>query len=131
MMGNCLNCGIEFQAKRKTKEFCGTTCRVTHWEKNNAGDLVGKPTTVRERHMVELVRKMTTYSFGVLHHLETIGIGKERLGELHFGRLKELTDLVMDRVVQEVSKRMEQEENLKKKAAAKKKKAVGESPNKG
>jgi hypothetical protein len=120
-----------YQAKRKTKEFCGTTCRVAHWEKNNAGDLIGKATTARERHMVELVRKMTTYSWGVLHHLETLGIGKERLGELHFGRLNELTELVMDEVVQEVSKRMDQEQTLKKKAAGKKKKAVGDSPSKG
>ncbi len=81
--------------------------------------------------MVGLARKMTTYSFGLLHHLETLGIGKERLGELHFGRLNELSDLVMDEVVQEVSKRMDQEEILKKKAAGKKKKAVGESPSKG
>lgn len=131
MIGNCLNCGIEFQAKRKTKVFCGTTCRTAHWEKNNAGDLIGKATTARERHMVKLVRKMTTYSIGVLHRLETLGIGKERLGDLHFSRLNELTDLVMDGVVQEVSKRMDQEDELKDKAAEKKKKAVGQSPSLG
>lgn len=81
--------------------------------------------------MVELTRKATTYSWGLLHHLEALGIGRERLGELYFSRLNELTDLVMDGVVQEVSKRMDQEENRKKKAAEKKKKTVGESPSKG
>ncbi|MBB4603585.1 hypothetical protein HNQ93_004212 [Hymenobacter luteus] len=74
---------------------------------------------------------MTTYSIGVLHHLETLGIGKERLGDLHFGRLNELTDLVMDGVVQEVSKRMQQEDELKDKVAEKKKKAVGQSLSNG
>ena len=131
MTGNCLNCGIEYQAKRKTKEFCGTTCRVAHWEKNNVGDLIGKATTARERHMVGLIRKMTTYAYGLQHHLEGLGIGKERLGELHFGRLDELNYLVMDEVVQEVSKRMDQEQILKKKAVGKTKKAVGKSPSLG
>ena len=131
MTGNCLNCGIEYQAKRKTKEYCGPTCRVAHWEKNNAGDLIGKATTERERHMAGLIRKMTTYSYGLQHHLGGLGIGRERLGELHFGRLNELTDLVMDKVVQEVTKRIDQEEILKKKAEAKKKKAEGKSPSKG
>lgn len=131
MTGNCLNCGIEYQAKRKTKEFCNGTCRTAYWEKNNGGDLIGKPTTARERHMVELIRKMTTYSYGLQHHLGGLGIGRERLGELHFGRLDELNYMVMDEVVQEVTKRIDQEEILKKKAEARKNKAEGKSPSLG
>jgi len=131
MKGNCLNCGVEFEAKRKTKEYCKTTCRVARWEKNNAGDLIGKSTTERERHMVGLIRKISTYAFGLGIHLEGLGIGKERLGEMYSGRLGELTELVGDRVVQEVSKRIDQEEILKKKAAEKKKKGSGDSTSKG
>ena len=81
--------------------------------------------------MVGLIRKMTTYSYGLLHHLEGLGFGKERLGELHFGRLNELNGLVSDEVVQEVSKRIDQEEILKKKVEARKKKAEGKTPGKG
>jgi len=78
--------------------------------------------------MVGLIRKFSTYAFGLGIHLAGLGIEKEHLGEMYSGRLDELTQLVGDRVVQEVSKRMDQEENLKKKAAGKKKGGSGESP---
>jgi len=81
--------------------------------------------------MVGLIRKISTYAFGLGIHLEGLGIGKERLGEMYSGRLGELTELVGDRVVQEVSKRIDQEEILKKKAAEKKKKGSGDSTSKG
>jgi hypothetical protein len=78
--------------------------------------------------MVELIRKFSTYAFGLGIHLEGLGIGKERLGELYSGRLNELRNLVGDGVVQEVSKRIDREDELKKKAVGRKKKAVGDSP---
>ncbi len=80
--------------------------------------------------MVGLIRKISTYAFGLSIHLEGIGIGKERLGEMYSGRLNELTELVGDEVVREVSKRMDKEDDLKKKAVGRKKKAVGDSSSK-
>ncbi len=40
MKKNCLNCGVEYEAQRKSSKYCSDNCRILYFRKRESGEIV-------------------------------------------------------------------------------------------